>query len=194
MMKYTKEHLDFLRKHEMMSRKELAKIFNSTFCTSASRKAIAQRCRKLGLVCPYDGRFKKGCIPANKGTKGLKGANKTSFKPGNIPSNVKVIGSISYREDKNSYTYMHIKIAEPNRWQMLHVYIWEQKHGKVPAGHCVITKDKNPLNVSLDNLMLVTRSELARLNQRYTSISPKLKETAVNVIRLQTKVKEIQKG
>ena len=96
-------------------------------------------------------------------------------------------------KDKNGYLYLHIKIAEPNKWQMLHSYIWETKHGKIPKGHCVIFKDKNTLNVSLKNLMLVSRSELVRLNQKYTHIDGSLKEIALQVIKISKETSKRQK-
>lgn len=183
-MKYLKIHEDFLRKHETTPRKELAELFNDKFKTQISHKGLAQKCRKLGLVCPNNGRFQKGSVPANKGTKGLTGANKTSFRPGNVPPNTRKARSISTRKAKNGNSYMHIKVAEPNKWQMLHVYIWETKYGKIPKGYCVIFKDKNTLNTRLDNLMLVSRAELVRLNQKYAYIDERLKETALQVIKI----------
>lgn len=190
-MKYLKEHEDFLRKHEATPRKELTELFNDKFKTEVSHKALGQKCIKLGLICPNNGRFKKGSIPINKGKKGLTKANITSFSPGNRPMQTKKVGSISTRKDKNGNLYMHIKIAEPNKWQMLHVYIYEHKHGKIPKGHCVIFKDKNTLNTRLDNLMLVTRDELVRLNQKYAYVDGSLKETALQVIKIS---KEIRKS
>lgn len=183
-MKYLKIHEDFFKKHEATPRKKLAELFNAKFKIQVSIKGLSQKCRKLGLVCPNNGHFKKGSIPANKGKKGLTGANKTSFRPGNVPPNKTKAGSISTRKAKNGNSYMHIKIAEPNKWQMLHVYIWETKHGKIPKGYCVIFKDKNTLNTRLDNLMLISRAELVRLNQKYAYIDESLKETALQVIKI----------
>ena len=189
-MKYLKKHIAFLKEHETTPRKELAILFNNKFNTDVTHKGLSQKCVKLGLVCPNTGCFKKGLIPANKGTKGLTGANKTSFKSGNRPKNAKKVGTIVYRRDKNGSLYMRIKIAEPNKWEMLHVYIWNKIHGKVPKGHCVIFKDKNTLNTSLDNLMLVSRAELARLNQKYAYIHGSLKETALQVIKVSTEIRK----
>ena len=131
-MKYLKKHEDFLKQYETTPRKELAKLFNAKFKTEVSHKALCQKCRKLGLICPNNGRFQKGNIPANKGKKGFMGANKTSFTVGSRPKNSKKVGCIVSRKDINGSLYMHIKIAEPSKWQMLHVYIYEQKHGKIP--------------------------------------------------------------
>ena len=183
-MKYLKIHEDFLRKHEATPRKKLAELFNAKFKVQVSSNGLEQKCRKLGLVCPNNGCFKKGSIPANKGTKGLTGANKTSFAKGNVPANTRKVGTISTRKDKNGNSYMHIKVAEPNKWQMLHVYIWENRYGKIPKGYCVIFKDKDTLNPRLDNLMLVSRAELVRLNQKYAYIDESLKETALQVIKI----------
>ena len=68
---------------------------------------------------------KKEVFQQIKEQKGLAGANKTSFAKGNVPPSTKKVGTISTRKDKNERPYMHIKVAEPNKWQMLHVYIWE---------------------------------------------------------------------
>lgn len=192
-MKYLEEHEDFLKQHEKTPRKELAELFNAKFGTAVSHKGLGQKCVKLGLVCPNTGCYKKGSVPLNKGTKGLKGANKTSFALGNLPANTRKVGYISTRRDKNGSLYMHIKIAEPRRWQMLHAYIWEHKHGKIPKGYCVIFKDKNTLNTRLDNLMLVSRAELVRLNQKYADIHENLKETALQVIKISHEIIKTKK-
>ena len=189
-MKYLEIHEEFLSKHEITPRKELAELFNARFKTEVSAEGLAQKCRKLGLVCPNNGCFKKGSIPPNKGTKGLMKRNKTSFSPGNKPMQTKRVGSISTRRDKNGSIYMRIKVAEPNKWQMLHVYIYENKHGKIPKKHCVIFRDKNTLNTKLDNLMLISRAELVRLNQKYSNIDKSLKDTALQVIKLSNEVRK----
>lgn len=189
-MKYLKEHEDFLIKHKDSPRGALTKSFNEKFNVLQNVKALSQKCRKLGLICPNNGCFKKGNIPLNKGKKGFMGANKTSFAKGNIPQNIKKVGSISYRKDKNGRHYAHIKVAEPSRWKMLHVYIWEQKYGNLPKGYCVIFKDKDTLNTNIDNLMLISRSELVRLNQKYATIDKSLKETALQIIKLNEEVRK----
>ena len=192
-MKYEEAHLDFLRKHaSKMQRSELCALFNKTFNATKTESAIKGLCKRLGLPAFSDGRFNKGHIPANKGTKGVCKANKTSFKKGNTPHNTKKVGSIVLHKEKDGYTYMRIKIAEPNSWQMLHAYVWEHKHGKIPEGFCVIFKDRNTFNTSLDNLMLVSRSELSRLNKQYPAIDTSLREVALQVVKLQHEV--IKKG
>lgn len=43
--------------------------------------------------------------------------------------------------------------------QLLHIEIWKQSNGPVPAGCQVHHKDKNPLNNSLDNLECLTHKQ-----------------------------------
>lgn len=194
-MKYTEIHIAFLREHGTMSETALNDLFNAAFGTNQTGNVLRQKCVKLGIFSATNtGCFQKGSVPPNKGTKGLTGANKTSFKPGNTPQNIKKVGSISKHKDKNGSTYLCIKIAEPNKWQMLHSYIYEHKHGKIPKAFCVIFKDKNTFNVSLDNLMLVSRNELVRLNQKYPTIDKSLKETALKIIKIQHEVRKIYGG
>ncbi len=191
-MKYMQKHLDFIKKHGSLPRVEITALFNAKFGTEQKTQCISNMCKKLGVKSFGDGRFQKGHAPANKGTKGLTGANKTSFKQGHNTHNKKSVGSIRKVRYKNDYAYMVIKIAEPNKWQKLHVYIWECKHGKIPEGFCLIFKDNNTDNVRLDNLMLVSRNELLRLNNKYPTVDPSLKEVALQVVKLQNEV--IKKG
>lgn len=187
-MNYTRKHLDFIKEHGSLPRTEITSLFNAKFGVTQKLHCISNMCKKLGVKSLGDGRFQKGQTPPNKGTKGLTGANKTSFKQGNAPHNMKVVGDITKIQDTNGNFYLKIKIAEPNKWQMLHVHIWEKEHGKTPKGYCVIFKDKNTENMSLDNLMLVSRSELLRLNAKYSTIDPSLKEVALQVVKLQNEV------
>ena len=121
-----------------------------------------------GSYMKNKGMFKKGYTPWNKGVTGYMGANKTSFKKGNVPANAKPVGSISLRNNyKKGEKYYYIKVKEPNKWEQLHSYIWEKAHGKVPKGSVVIFKDDNTLNTDLSNLHLIKRSELLILNRHF---------------------------
>lgn len=189
--RYTQEQLLFLKDNSQLPRRELTAAFNKKFQSNRSYSSITQICSKNGWACPVNtGRFQKGSTPFNKGKKGFISANVTSFKKGNRPKNARSVGTITRRKEKSGYWYQRIKIAEPNIWKMLHVYIWEQRYGEIPKGKFVVFKDKNPLNVSIENLMLVSRSEHARLNQKYANIDGSLKETALQTIRLKKAIRE----
>jgi hypothetical protein len=50
-------------------------------------------------------------------------------------------------------------------WERKHTVIWKTANGKIPKGHVVIFADGNTRNLSLDNLLLVSRKELAVMNK-----------------------------
>ena len=170
---FTPEQIKFLKKeYTGRSVSELRTVFNETFGTNLSRQQIRSAVHNRGIVSGRTGHFPKGHKPWNCGTKGqgLTGANRGSFKKGNVPPNRKPLGSERICP-KDGYIY--IKVAErdpytgfPTRYKQKHVHTWEQKNGPVPDGYAVIFKDGNKLNCDdPDNLVLVSRAELLMLNQ-----------------------------
>ena len=138
-----------------------------------------------------DTRFKKGTVPPNKGKKmsaeQYAKSSRTMFKKGGIPQNYRPIGS----ERVNVDGYIEIKVADPSKWKLKHRFVWEESNGKIPAGMNLIFKDNNPLNVKLDNLMLVTRAENMVINHAGANMYKGIeKEVAINAIRLKKLIKE----
>jgi len=143
--------------------KELTEKFNKKFNYDLSKSSIANRKNKLGLSSGIvGGQFQKGHQTWNKGVKGYMGANKTSFKKGNIPHNHRPVGSERISKDG----YIEIKIAEPNIWMLKHRYIYETTHGSIPDGYVVIFLDGNRTNLNINNLKLISRSEDLIMNQK----------------------------
>lgn len=64
---------------------------------------------------------------------------------------------------------MKIKVAEPNVWEWTHRRNWIAAHGPIPKGMALVFKNGDRTNCDVNNLELVTRSELMRRNsiQRY---------------------------
>lgn len=146
-----------------ISAKELTEKFNKQFNLKLSESAIKNRKVKLGLSSGIKGgQFKKGHNTWNKGIKGYMGANKTSFKKGNIPHNHKPVGSERITKDG----YIEIKVAEPNKWELKHRHIYKKHYGEIPKGYNVMFADKNKLNLDIDNLILVSKSEDLIMNTR----------------------------
>lgn len=134
--------------------------------------------------------FKKKHVPANKGKKmsaeqyaKCKG---TMFKKGHSPQNYRPVGSVRINADG----YIEIKVKDPGKWKLKHRVIWEQHNGKIPKGMIVIFKDNNPLNCTLDNLLLISKDENLKMNRiganEYTGIE---KEVLLNSIRLKNSIK-----
>lgn len=77
-----------------------------------------------------------------------------------MPTNFKPVGS----ERINAKGYVEVKVRNPNTWKLKHRVVWEQANGKIPKGHRILFADGNRLNMAPDNLLLVSRGELAVMN------------------------------
>jgi len=163
-MKYTKEMVDFLEKNiKGISYKELTIKFNLHFGVCVTVNTLKGLLYRKGLKNGIDGKFRKGNVPHNKGHKGecYQGCEKTWFKKGNIPKQYRHIGSERITKDG----YIEIKVKDPNTWELKHRAVWEKEYGKIPNNHIIIFLDGDKLNCSIENLMLVSRSELLILNR-----------------------------
>ena len=190
MNKYTKEQreffVNFVPGH---TRKEIQEEFEKKFNTTITLSAIKGYIGNHKLNTGFTGRFEKGHTPFNKGVKGVSypGQEKTQFKKGNVPINHKPIGSERITKDG----YIEIKISEPNKWMLRQRLVWEKENGPIPKNHVIVFKDRNKINVNIENLAIVSRGELARLNQNNLfSVYPEITEAGINVAKLIQKVSE----
>lgn len=140
---------------------ELAEMVNQKFGLNLTTHQINTFKKNRGLRSGLDCRFQPGRVPFNKGKKGIGGHEPTQFKKGQMPHNYKPVGT----ERTNPEGYIDVKIADPNVWRAKHMLIWEEANGPIPKGHVLLFGDGNRHNVILDNLILVTRGQLALLNQ-----------------------------
>lgn len=152
----------------------VANLLGRTYTSVANQaKVLGIRKSKKYLLSPFanrlDGkrgseyRFKKGHIPVNKGKKMpdevREKVKHTFFKKGNLPHNTLYDGAIVTRNDKSGHKYKYIRISK-GKWEALHRYVWEQKHGKIQDGFNVVFKDGDTLNCDIDNLECISNAEL----------------------------------
>lgn len=191
---FTLDHVKFLRNnYKGQSITEMTVVFNAEFGTDMTRQQIKTAVKNRGITSGRTGCFLKGHISWNKGTKGLTIANKTSFKKRSVPPNLKPIGSERICSKDG---YILIKVAEqnphtgfPTRYKHKHVHIWEQDHGPVPDGMVVAFRDGDKRNIDPENLILVSRAELLRLNQyNYKDTPAKLKPSMLALVKLEVKI------
>lgn len=133
------------------------------------------------------GYFAPRHIPWNKGMArySAPGTEHTRFQPGELPPTTLPVGSESNTKDG----YIQVKIAMPNVWKLKHRLIWEQAHGPIPDGHSVMFKDKNKRNFDPDNLMLVSRSQLAIMNhENLWGETPEANESYALVAKLKNQI------
>lgn len=165
---FTEEQIEFIKINvKGRTNKELTDLINNTFKTSFELLQIKNFKRNNNLSSGLTGRFEKGHIPANKGTKGKYnvGGNKTSFKKGHIAANNLPIGSERLR--KQDYWYVKVRDGHKNKnWEPKHQVIYERYYGKIPKGSKVIFADGDKNNFDINNLILVTKSELLIMNRK----------------------------
>lgn len=188
-IKYTPEQEKYLRQRSGMVRSKLAAKFNRKFGTDISVDNIKAKCTRMGLKTGRTGCFEKGHIPHPDAH--AKGPNKTSFKKGQSPVNHRPVGSERISKDG----YIEIKIAEPRKWALKHRIVWESKNGKIPKGHIVVFEDGNKLNLDLENLRLISRSDNAILNKYgLRNVADEVKPAAITYGQLYNKTRQMERA
>ena len=133
----------------------------------------AQAFRACGLQLQQHGlahRFPKGHVPMNKGLRRpgwFRGRmRETQFKKGHRRRDTHVIGA-----ERIIDGYLYIKVADVPcvpysvNWKPVHILNWERANGRpLPPGHCLAFRDRDRMNVAVENLELITRAENMRRN------------------------------
>lgn len=165
---YTPEEREFIKRNYLgIKSGDLAQMFNAEFGTDLSRGQIKSYLTNHNLCNGVVCRFSKGHVPANKGKKMsaevYARASATMFKKGHIPVSHRPVGSERI-ERKDGYRL--VKVAEPNKWRLKHVLLWEQHNGPVPKGHKIVFANQNKNDIRIDNLILVSDAQMAVVNKR----------------------------
>lgn len=179
--RWTKAEIDYLLKaYAERSNADLAVFLHR------SARAIGLKARSLGVHKSPEfaerqhkvGQFKPGYKPFNAGRKqeyymsaeGIANSSRTRFRKGECrqdnPKNRKPGYECLRTEEGRSYWW--IKPHDGRRMMPKHRYIWEQAHGPIPKGWCVMFKDKNTTNCDLDNLYIISRG--AQLRKNYDAL------------------------
>ncbi|NMD37435.1 MAG: HNH endonuclease [Christensenellaceae bacterium] len=200
---FTKEISDFLIENKSkFTNRELSDLVNEKFDVETNRTGIKNFFSNRGIKKYTDpkkekgklGRFKKGHIPWNKGIKGSTGTHenckRTQFKKGNMPIQHRPVGS----ERINKDGYIEIKVKEPNKWQLKHRHLWEKQHGKIPDGYNVVFLNQNKEDMRIENLALVSRSEMLIVNRwRKLGVDADINKAKIEISKLQNKMMERKK-
>jgi hypothetical protein len=184
--------VSYLRQHYPNHlQRQLLDMFNEHFNVAIGMKQLTGALKRYDIKSGRTGRFERGQTAWNKGLKGLQlGGKETQFKKGNIPVNYRPVGSERISKDG----YIEIKVADPRTWRLKHNVIWEEAYGKVPKGHCIIFLDGNKQNLDITNMQLITRGQLARLNQKHLiSDNAELTKTGIIIADIYNKIGERKK-
>ncbi|MBF0750439.1 MULTISPECIES: HNH endonuclease signature motif containing protein [Mammaliicoccus] len=193
---YTEEQTQFIKDNVKGTPfKKLAEMFNQRFGTNKSVGTISSFCARNKLNNGLNTQFKKGHQSWNKGVKGLyaPGVEKGWFKKGDTPINKRPIGSTL--DGKDGYVLVKIKDngTRTEMWRPKHELIWEEINGPKPDNHVIIFADGNKRNFDIDNLILIKRSELLKLNrQKLIFSNPELTKAGLGFVKLQEKLIEVE--
>lgn len=158
---YTAEQERFLKENApKMSRKELTALFNAEFGTNRSMSAVKAYCNKRGYHSSNDGRFKPGNISWQKGLRGEE--FKSHFTEESFKRSIecmlrgkrtrKIGDEIIKNGEPFIVTSLEYGVPFHDRRKPKRRVVWEQLHGEIPKGHCIICLDGNPMNCEPDNL------------------------------------------
>ena len=138
-----------------------ARAKRSKYCSKACLgKANAERLRGNQYAAgsgPNSGSFQKGNMPWNKNLKGIHLSPDSEFKSGRREKHYVPIGTVTIRSDCSGNQRRWIKTIDG--WFQFANVLYTQKHGPIPGGSVVHHKDRDTLNDSLDNLIVMTRSQ-----------------------------------
>lgn len=195
---YPAEVREFIQKNYVgVGHQGMADLLNKKFGTQYTKGQMKSWYSRMKLNSGRTGRFKKGNEPANKGKKGIHLSPQTEFKKGHRPHNHLPVGTEIWRQDrrkKREIEYLYVKIAEPNVWAPKHRLIWEAAHGPLPKGTKIVFADRNPRNLSLDNLIALSGSELARMNQNGLFFGdPEATKVGVTIAKIKARSGELSR-
>lgn len=182
--KYTREEHNFLQSYiPGHTYKEIVTAYNEKFDDNITISRVKGYMSNHKINNGLTGRFKKGNIPVNKGKKGFcpKGCEKSWFQKGHIPKNHRPVGSERISKDG----YVEIKVEEPNKWRLKHRVIWEKENGAIPKDCAILFLDGNSQNLNINNMQLIRRAELARINQNHLiSNNADITRTGITIAKL----------
>ena len=194
---------EFIRDNSWgVSSQAMADMVNEKFGTDFTAQRMKCFRAKYKIRSGETGWFRKGHSPGNKGRKqseyctpeAIEASRKHQFKKGQKPPNQLPVGSI--RCNKHGYLIRKKQMegTQWERWEFLHRAVWEEYNGPVPDGMAVIFKNGDKSNCSIDNLMLISRAELATMVKKgLISEDPELTEAGLAMVRLMQKARDLKK-
>lgn len=168
---------DLGRKPSVVAQKAILLGLRKNKRGKAAASARLSQIAKTNPGC-IGGRFKKGQVPANKGTRrpgwAVGRMRETQFKKGEMHGaaqhNYVPIGTQRINS-KDGYLERKVTDDHPvpaRRWVAVHRLMWEATNGSIPDGHRVAfrfgMKTNIEADITVDRLELVTAAEMMRRN------------------------------
>jgi hypothetical protein len=87
----------------------------------------------------------------------------TMFKKGGKPVNTLFDGAISVRGKSTGEKYKYIRISD-GKWILLHRFVYEDYWGPIPPGYVVRFRNGDSMDIEIDNLILMPRTQNMLMN------------------------------
>jgi hypothetical protein len=199
-IRYSDEELAWIEAHARDIRADALAAFIAKFSRpDVSLQNYNALCKRNGWLTGRTGQFGNGLDPHNKGKRMPFHPNsaKTRFKVGSIPKNIKPMWS--ERIGKDGYVEMKVPRENPHtgaktRFMHKHRYVWEEASGPLPDGMVLKFKDGDRTNCALENLAVIPRAILPRLNGQfgrgYDTAPAELKPTIMAITKLEHAARE----
>lgn len=204
---YTTEEIEFLRvNYPLHNCKELTDLFNKRFNTNVKAETIKSSLTRFNIKSGRTGQFEKGQTSFNKGLtwdefmspEGQANSRKTCFSSdrsiNNANHNEIPVGTESVDKDGYVMVKMPYRTGLVSRkfWKYKHHLVWEEVNGPIPEGMNLIFADGNKLNCNIDNLILVSDSELLKLNQEHLIYKeiPEATKCGVTIVKLEERMRK----
>jgi HNH endonuclease len=196
---YTDEQVAFIKeKYPVMGMSQLHVEFNTLFKTDKTETQLKSFVTRHKIPSGRTGLFEKGHDSWNKNTRGLTSANKTSFKKGTVPPNIKPFGHERINA-KDGYVLIKVDMTNPHtgfrgHYRLKHHVIWEEHNGPIPKGMIIRFVDGDKLNCVIANLEMVSHAEHLHLNRNgYSDTPEELKPAVKAIVQLSIKAREMEK-
>lgn len=115
----------------------------------------------------------------------------TMFKKGDVPANHMEVGEYTHTTD--GYLIRKVKETGPQRerFEFVHMAVWEEHNGPVPEGKMVSFLDGNKDNCNIENLVLIDNEENLEMNRsRLRFTDPERTKTGVLVAKARVTVRQ----
>lgn len=196
---FSSEEISFIKdRYRDLPLPELTVEFHKKFGAEKTQGQLRSYIHNNGITSGRTGRFESGHAPWAKGTKGVVKPNSGNFKKGDVPPNLRPLGSERI-DSKDGYVYVKTSAINQHTgfvgwWRQKHLLAWEAEHGPVPKGFIICFLDGDRTNCELENLEMISKAENAiRNKQSFSSLPEELKPTMRLVAKVQSKRFELLK-
>lgn len=177
--KWTEEEKMFLKETVPgRHRSEVIALFREKFGVTeetVSDSMIIGAMKRYGFKTGFTGRYEKGHPSPTKGRKreewcppeAIERIKQTQFKKGAKPHNSVPLGSLRFSDG-----FLQVKTSEGfgmANWELLQRMVYELFYGEIPEEMIVDFADGNRLNMNPSNLVLVTRGEHLKANEKISN-------------------------